>query len=151
MGFHFRGWFGAWMARVRSSTVSCGSPELLNGAAWFLRARRVVLAFYRQGRRGRSSWGRIFQGGRCWGRRARPWQLDRPWWSPWRAQEGWGRVASSCGARKEWVCETGGAGGWFGQGEAKWPGQVAAPAYGAAVGTVQEDGGGRNGQWQFRK
>ena len=52
MGFHFRGWFGAWMARVRSSTVSCGSPELLNGAARFLRARRVVLAFYRQGRRG---------------------------------------------------------------------------------------------------
>ena len=51
MGFHFRGWFGAWMARVRSSTVSCGSPELLNGAARFLRAMRVVLAFYRQGRR----------------------------------------------------------------------------------------------------
>ena len=47
-------------------------------------------------------------------------------------------MASSCGARKEWVCETGGAGGWFGQGEAKWPGQVAAPTYGAAVGTVQE-------------
>ena len=66
-------------------------------------------------------------------------------------RKGGGRVASSCGARKEWVCETGGAGGWFGQGEAKWPGQVAAPAYGAAVGTVQEDGGGRNGQWQFRK
>ena len=61
----------------------------------------------------------------------------RPWQSPWRAQEGWGRVASSCGARKEWVCETGGAGGWFGQGEAKWPGQLAALAYGAAVGTVQ--------------
>ena len=30
-------------------------------------------------------------------------------------------------------------------------GQVAsAPAYGAAVGEVQGDGGGRNGQWQFR-
>ena len=29
MGFHFRGWFGAWMARVRSSTVSCGSPAAM--------------------------------------------------------------------------------------------------------------------------
>jgi hypothetical protein len=33
-----------------------------------------------------------------------------------------GSGASSCGARKEWVCETGGAGGWFVQGEAKWLG-----------------------------
>ena len=67
MGFHFRGWFEAWMARVRSSTVSCSSPELLNGVARFLRARRVVLAFYRQGRRGRSSWGRASWGGRVLG------------------------------------------------------------------------------------
>jgi len=27
---------------------------------------------------------------------------------------------------------------------------VASPAYGAAVGVVQGDGGGRIGQWQFR-
>jgi hypothetical protein len=33
MGFHFRGWFGAWMAGEGGSAVSCGSPELLNGAA----------------------------------------------------------------------------------------------------------------------
>ena len=46
-------------------------------------------------------------------------------------------MSSSCGAMKEWVCETGGTGGWFGQGEAKWPGQVAALAYGAAVGMVR--------------
>ena len=51
-------------------------------------------------------------------------------------------MSSSCGTRKEWICETGGAGGWFGRGEAKWPGQVAAPAYGRRRG----QGAGRHGR-----
>ena len=75
----------------------------------------------------------------------------RPWQSPWRAVALAGRVASSGAAREGRVQANQGRGAGFGRRHDTWGGQVAsAPAYGAAVGVVQGDGGGRNGQWQFR-
>ena len=68
----------------------------------------------------------------------------------WRAQEQAGRVACGNGAREERFQGNKGRRSGFGRRCDAWGGQVAAPAYGAAVGVVQGDGGGRNGQWQFR-
>ena len=135
------------------ATASSSLPSAMAGGGWgngvWAREGARGSFYRRQGEGGRTGEGaagagREARGGRGLG----AWRGSHPRGA---RRKGGGCVASSCGARKEWVCETGGAGGWFGQGEAKWPGQVAAPAYGAAVGTVQEDGGGRNGQWQFRK
>ena len=98
-----------------------------------------------------ASWERVCWGRVARGRRARPWQLGRPWWSPWRAMAQAGRVASSGAAREGRVQANQGRGAGFGRRHDAWGGQVAsAPAYGAAVGVVQGNGGGRNGQWQFR-
>ena len=76
--------------RDGGSTELRRRPAMVAAALVSWARERLGSALYRQGRRERSSWGRVCWGGRCWGRRARPWQLGRPWWSPWRAQEGWG-------------------------------------------------------------
>jgi len=61
------------------------------------------------------------------------------------------RVSSSGGRQQGEVPRKPGARERFWAEERRVGGQVAsAPAYGAAVGEVQGDGGGRNGQWQFR-
>ena len=111
---------------------------------------RLGSALYRQGRRGRASWEQVCWGRVTRGRRARPWQLGRPWQSPWRAMAQAGRVASSGVASRERCHANQGRGSGFGRRRDAWGGQVASPAYGAAVGEVQGDGGGRIGQWQFR-
>ena len=61
---------------------------------------------------------------------------NRPWHRG--EQQSWrGCVATPCNVRKMVSRRKPGAQGGMAGGAAKWPGQVAAPAYGTGVGTVQ--------------
>ena len=71
---------------------------------------------------------------------------DRPWHRG--EQQSWrGHVATPFNARKMVSRRKPGARGGMAGGAAKWTGQVAAPAYGAVIGTVQGSRGRICWQW----
>ena len=83
-------------------------------------------------------------------RRSQARRVARPWQHRGEQERNGGACRARGNARRAGSGQTQGRGSGFGRRRDAWGGQVASPAYGAAVGEVQGDGGGRNSQWQFR-
>ena len=129
-----------------------GCPARGGAKGWVWEARaeaRKVAGSSVLGKRGPNWWFPEWpaSGGARDGRRP-SWVRARGWALPFIGPEG-GR-GELRGAREGGLGQYQGRGSGFGRRRDAWGGQVASLAYGAAVGEVQGDGGGRIGQWQFR-
>ena len=135
MGFHFRGWFGAWMAGEGGSAASRARQQWQWWLGRFRRAKWAGLGFYRRmgvtGGRFPSP-GRQCGAGGVQNRGSSDW---RQWWpamASWQHRKGGGAWRPPRATGELGFGNTGGARGWFGSGCDAWGGQVASPAYGAA-------------------
>ena len=133
-----------------------GEPSLPAAMAWaaFLRASREGDGpFYRRAMEGRRVWARwkvVYWGRRGRGGRSQARRVARPWQHRGEQERNGGACRAQGNARRAGSGQTQGRGSGFGRRRDAWGGQVASLAYGAAVGEVQGDGGGRIGQWQSR-
>jgi hypothetical protein len=133
------------------STVSRACRRPWHGRPSCARAGRAMALFigarWRGGRSGRA--GKRSTGVGAAGEGAARRVARRP--SSWRAQERKGGVASSGAPGKVGWGNTRGAGAVLGGGATRGAARWLRRRTDAVVGAVQGAGGGRNGEWQFRK